>query len=109
MHRKFTFANCLPLLATTLMLAAPALASPASEECDIANRLAHEGIWDSAVMFYDKSLALNPYYMPAIAGRAAALRHMHMGGDGTVRHKRKVPKTAKIAHAQPASSHQAPS
>ncbi|HEY9775171.1 MAG TPA: hypothetical protein V6C81_15510 [Planktothrix sp.] len=107
MHRKATIAKCLLTLSSALVLAAPVLASPASEECDIANRLAREGIWDSAVMFYEKALALNPYYMPALAGRAAALRHMHLGGDGEpAKHRRKKDKKPKVASAQTKNAHE---
>lgn len=71
-----------PLLALTLITLAPssAWASPASDEADIANSLARQGCYDTAVMFYEKALRLNPNYGPAIAGRAAALKKLAKGG-----------------------------
>jgi len=51
-----------PLLALAVFTLAPcgAWASPASDEADIANSLARQGCYDTAVMFYEKALRLNP-------------------------------------------------
>ncbi|MBI2810234.1 MAG: hypothetical protein HYX67_05335 [Candidatus Melainabacteria bacterium] len=72
------------LLALVVVTLAPsgAWASPASDEADIANSLAKQGCYDTAVMFYEKALRLNPGFGPAIAGRAAALKRLKSGGKG---------------------------
>ncbi|HEY9714772.1 MAG TPA: hypothetical protein V6C72_14990 [Chroococcales cyanobacterium] len=58
----------------------PVLATTAQDEVDLANKLAKQGCYDSAVIFYDKALSFTPGYGPAIAGRAAALRALKKGG-----------------------------
>ncbi len=85
-----------PLLALVVLGLAPcgAWASPASEEADIANSLARQGCYDTAVMFYEKALRLNPGFGPAIAGRAAALRKLAHPGSAT-------PKAAKGKKPRP--------
>lgn len=64
------------LLALPFLLPPGVWATPASEEAEIGNSLARQGCYDTAVMFYEKALRLNPGYGPAISGRNAALRHL---------------------------------
>jgi hypothetical protein len=72
-------------------LANPALANSAQEECEVANRFAHMGMWDDALMFYAKSLAINPYYGPALSGQAYCMHHRYGGGERATRHHQKSP------------------
>jgi len=65
------------LIIASLISTSPAFASEAGDKVDIANQLAREGIYDSALMFYEKALRINPNYMPALEGRANALRHLN--------------------------------
>jgi hypothetical protein len=58
----------------------PAWASPASDESAIGDQLSGQGLWDSALMFYNKALSINPAYAPAISGRANVLKHLKGGG-----------------------------
>ena len=53
-----------------------AWATTAQDEVDLANNLARQGCYDSAVIFYNKALQYSPGYGPAIAGRAAAAKKM---------------------------------
>jgi len=59
-----------------MLAGCPSWADDARDKTDIANRLAKEGIYDSALLFYNKALQVNPGYAPALAGRAQALRRM---------------------------------
>ncbi len=106
-----------PLLALVVLGLAPcgAWASPASEESDIANNLARQGCYDTAVMFYEKALRLNPGFGPAIAGRAAALRKLAHPGSamptkaakgkkGARTNEERAAETAARAQAQAAES-----
>src|ERR1700710_685706 len=96
-----------PLLALAVLTLAPcgAWASPASDEADIANSLARQGCYDTAVMFYEKALRLNPGFGPAIAGRAAALKKLKGGGGKSKKGKNDdvVPPTASNKAAEKAA------
>jgi hypothetical protein len=92
------------LIIASLVSVSPAIASEAGDKVDIANQLAREGIYDSALMFYEKALRINPNYMPALEGRANALRHLNHQAERPKKKPKK--KEAKKPAEQPLAQKQ---
>ncbi|MGH9549346.1 MAG: hypothetical protein ACRD3W_08225 [Terriglobales bacterium] len=105
---KFTF---LTIIVLSCLLQSPAWASPAGEQSQIGDKLAREGSWASAVGQYNKALEINPYYLPALSGKAAAMKHLKATPKAQPKAQPKVqsrvqaPVQLRVAHIAPAAAH----